>query len=106
MLADFGIGRIRNMRLRDQGHCLRPAKRRAFPLAVEWRFVPSVEQVEPFLGLTASPRILRMRVDAIGATVDLRGAGLDELDQRRLEPAVPDIFLELRQRLHRVWSCL
>ena len=55
--------------------------------------MPSVEQIEPLLGLAAGARLSRMHMDAIGATIDLRGAGLDEIDQRMVEPALLHVIL-------------
>src|SRR5260370_14211578 len=62
--------------------------------------MPCVEQIEPLLGLAAGARLARMHMDAIGAAIDLRGARLDQIDQRMVEPALPHVILERHQRLH------
>jgi len=41
-----------------------------------------------------------MHVDAISAAIDLRGARLDQVDQRMVEPALLHIILERYQGLH------
>src|SRR6516225_4161501 len=74
-----GVG---NMSLRDQGHRLGPGKGGALALAVVRRFMPCVQQIEALLRLATSARFARMHMDAIGATIDLRSAGLDQIDQR------------------------
>src|SRR5215472_17728293 len=57
--------------------------------------MPSIQQVKPLLRLAASAGIAGVHVNAIGAAIDLRSTGLDELDQALLDPAVADVFLEL-----------
>jgi hypothetical protein len=52
------------------------------------------------LEAAAGARLARMHVDAIGAAVDLRGARLDQVDQRMVEPALLRIILERYQGLH------
>jgi hypothetical protein len=41
-------------------------------------------------------------MDAIGAAIDLRGASLDQIDQRVVEPALVHVILERQQCLHRL----
>jgi hypothetical protein len=43
-----------------------------------------------------------MHMDAIGAAIDLRGASLDQIDQRVVEPALVHVILERQQCLHRL----
>jgi len=50
-----------------------------------WRM--SRRPAELLLGLSAGPRVLRVHVDAVRASVHLRGAHLHELEQLRVESA-------------------
>jgi hypothetical protein len=59
----------------------------ALAVGVAGRLVPGVEQEEALLALAAGQGVARVHVDAEGAAVDLRRAGLHQLDERMLEPA-------------------
>ena len=68
--ADLGIDVVGRMRFGDQRHGFGPGERRAFALAIDRRFAPGVQEIEPLLGLSALARILGVHVDAVGAAVD------------------------------------
>ena len=79
---------IGDVPLCDERHGLGPRKRRSLALRVEGRLAPSVEQVEPLLGLARGPQVLRVHVEAVGAAVDLRHAEIQEVEQRLLQPGL------------------
>src|SRR5262245_25340038 len=62
---------LRRMPHADQRDRLCPCQSGPFAVCVERRLAPCVKRVEPLLCLTVRPRILRMHVDAISATIDL-----------------------------------
>ena len=47
--------------------------------------------IEPLFGLAVGARVAGVHVQAVGAAVDLRGAGLDELDQRFFQTGSRDL---------------
>src|SRR5215471_7161884 len=52
--ANLIVDRVGRVCFRDAGEGFRPCQRRPLALGVECRFVPSVEQVEPLLGLAGA----------------------------------------------------
>ena len=69
----------------DTRHRFGPLECRAFAIREERRFAPRIQRVDALFRLAGEARVLRVHVDAIGTAVDLRGADLDELEQRPLE---------------------
>lgn len=59
----------------------------ALTFGVERRFPPSVQQMQALVAFAAFHRVGRVHRDAEGATVDLGGPQLDELEQRLLDAA-------------------
>jgi len=90
---------VGSMGLGHQGQGLGPGEGGPLPVVEERRFPPGVEEVEPLLRLAAGAGILGVHVEAEGAAVDLRGAGLHQLDQAVLQPAVLQDLFELHHRL-------
>src|SRR5690606_40579905 len=77
----------------------RPRERGALPFAVDGRFAPGGEEIQPLLGLATGARVLRMHVEAVAAAVDLRCADLHELEQCGLEARAIDGGAEAKHRL-------
>jgi len=69
----------------DEGDRFRPLERGALALGVERGFAPGVQRVEALLGFPGVAGVLGVHVDAVGAAVDLRGAGLHELEEPGLD---------------------
>ena len=63
-----------------------------------WKIIEGVKKVKPLLGFAALARILRMHVDTIGAAINLRRTGLDQLDQRLFESRRLDLGLQRDER--------
>src|SRR5690606_8101608 len=84
-----------HVRVAEQRDRFGPGKRGALALGEERRLAPGAERVDALLGLAGCPRIFRVHVDAVGARVDLRGANLHELEQRRFEPTLADLRRQL-----------
>src|SRR5690349_15535659 len=74
------------------GSSVSASHRQRCPLAqaVERRLAPGREDVQPLLVLAPGPSVLAVHVEAVGAAVELGGAQLDELQQRRLEVGAPN----------------
>src|SRR5262249_3982802 len=65
------IRRVRRMSLFDAGQGLRPFQRGFFRLREVGALAPCGESVEALVGLTGSPQVARVFIDAIGAPIDL-----------------------------------
>jgi hypothetical protein len=70
------------MHLRYQRDRLSPGERGALARTVERRLAPGIEQIKALPALSFGPGFAGMHVDAIGATVYLRGSRLDQIEQR------------------------
>ena len=90
---------VRRMALGDQRQRFGPSQRRALALAVERRFIPGVEQIKPLFAFARGAQLLGVHVDAVGAAVDLRGAQLDQFQERMVEPAAVDEGMQLAHAL-------
>ena len=86
------------MRLTDERDGLGPRQRGPLAIAVERRLAPGVEDVDPLFRLSCRAGVDRVHVEAIRAAVDLRGADLDELQQRVFQAGA---LRELVQSEHR-----
>ena len=87
------------MRFRDQRHRLGPGQRRPFAIGVDGRLAPGVQEIEALLGFSMLARVLGVHVDAERTAVDLRGPGLDQLDQRLFKTAALDLGFQRAERL-------
>jgi hypothetical protein len=67
------------------GQRIGPAERGPLALGIARRLAPGREEIEALFGLAFRARLGSMRVDAIGAAIDLRGADLDQLDKAGFE---------------------
>jgi hypothetical protein len=67
-------------------------------------FRPRVERVQALFRFAHGPSIQRMHVQAVGASVDLRGPHLDQVEQLVLQAAPGQILFQVEQRLHRLLS--
>jgi hypothetical protein len=65
---------------------------------LERGYPPRIQQVQALLGFAVFAGILAMHVDAIDAAVDLRGAGLDQFDQRLLKAGCLHLRFQCAQR--------
>src|SRR5580704_14107480 len=83
--ADLLVDRVRDMSFGDQSDGLGPCQGCALLIGVERRFAPGIELIEPLLRFAESAGVFRMHVDAVGASVDLRGAHFHEVDEIVLE---------------------
>jgi hypothetical protein len=81
--------------VRDQHHRVQCG---GYTVGVERRYPPRIQQVQVLLGFAVFAGILGMPVDAMGAAVDLRGAGLDQFDQRLLKAACLHLRFRCAQR--------
>ena len=68
----------------------------AFAIAVPRAFAPRVKRVEALFGFTYSAQVLPVHVEAVGASVDLRSAQLDQVQQGRFESGVMKELLQLQ----------
>src|SRR5690606_18441433 len=89
---------VGNVVLRDERQGFRPLESRPLALAVERSLAPRRQQVEALLGLPCCARVLGVHVDAVRAAVELRGACLDQFEERVLETAAPHVRLQLAER--------
>jgi len=85
------------MRLGNIGEAFCPRQRGTLALRVHGGLVPGIEQMQPRLLLPSLDGLLRVHVQAIGTTVHLRHARLDQREQARFQSAVLKIFLDLAQ---------
>ena len=81
------------MALRYQSDGFDPAQRRALAFAVNRGLAPGVQQVHALVGFAELARVARVHSEAIGATVDLRSADLDQFAQLRIKTGLIDIRL-------------
>lgn len=66
---------------------------------MERRLPPCQQQMKPLLTFAGCSCTLGMHIEAIGASVDLRTRGFDQLQRRMLEPATADTRQQIEQGL-------
>src|SRR5205807_591615 len=93
VLTHLFVNGIWRVFLADQREFFGPEQGCALALGVEWRLAPGVEFVEALLALTHRAGILTMHIDAVSATIDLRGTHLDQFEQQRFQTTIIDIVL-------------
>src|SRR4029077_15292459 len=82
--ASLVVNLIRNFLVCETGDCFSPGKRRALASAIQIRdLTPGREHINALLRLAARPQILRMHIEAEGASVNLRHTLVDEVDKPR-----------------------
>jgi hypothetical protein len=70
--------------LRDEGERFCPGEGGALAVGEEGGFAPGFEGVEALLGFSGGTRIDGMHVQAVGASVDLRGSHFYEMKELRV----------------------
>ena len=92
---------VRNTVVAEPRHGFRPGERRLFLLAEDLAsLTPGGDEDEMLDRQSGLEEIARMRVDAIGAPVDLRDAQVHEIDQPRGKPRLANIAVHGTERLH------
>src|SRR6516225_8726887 len=94
MLAQDLEGRIRRAGPGYVRDGVRPFEKGALTLVIDGRLSPDAHEVDPLFAQSVVARFLRVHVDAIGASVDLRGAQLDEVDKALLKSGILNVLLE------------
>jgi hypothetical protein len=89
--------------LGDERERFGPLQRGALARRIVWRVAPRVEAVEPLFGLAVRARILAVHVQTVGATVDLRRAHPDEVEQSVIEAGLTNLPFEAQHGLHDAW---
>jgi choline dehydrogenase-like flavoprotein len=90
--------RVRHARLYS-GDCFGPRQCCSLAGREEWRLAPDGDRSEALLRLAVPPSVGPVHVDAVCAAVDVAGAELHELDERRRERRTPHVRIESRHRL-------
>src|SRR5438045_199810 len=106
MLACFLKDFAGSMTLLDICDRLRPGESGALPLRVIGRFSPGIQAIEPLLAFSRGSQILPMHVNAVGASVNLRIAQLNQSHQFGIEPGLRQIFFETRHCLEHTAAIL
>src|ERR1700730_17138729 len=88
------VGFVWHVRLRYQGQRFRPLQCRSFALGVKRSLAPGIQFVETLLSLAESSCILGMHVDTIRASIDLRRAQFQQMDQLVIEAAGGNVLLQ------------
>src|SRR5690625_3203282 len=78
---------IRRSAISNSCHGFGPGKSPALARTVERRIAPGAQDVETLLAFAVAPRLARMHMQTIGASIDLGGPDLDQVPQARLQPA-------------------
>src|SRR6476620_7709482 len=99
MFLEVGVSLVGGAGGRQRGQRLAPGKGCPLARAVDRRFAPRRQQMQPLLALASSACVLAVHVEAVGALVDLGGAELDELEQYRIEVAASNRLLETQHGL-------
>ncbi len=85
MLAQFVEQAVRQRPLTEAGELLGPGQGGALARGEVGGFLPDAERLQTLLGLAGLARVVGMHVHAVGATVDLRSAQVDQFDQRAFQ---------------------
>ena len=104
MLLHLGVDIVWCVGLRDLCNGLGPGEGRAFAVGEEGSLAPGFEGVQALLGFAGGAGVEGMHVEAVGATVDLRGTHFDEMEELWLEPALGDVLFNGEQVLERLLS--
>ncbi|MPN43183.1 hypothetical protein SDC9_190742 [bioreactor metagenome] len=83
------------MLCRDACDRLGPCERSTFTVGIEICFAPGWQTIQALLSFPFGSRILRVHIQAIGASVNLRGAHFDQVQQRTVQSLkVVDAFFQ------------
>src|SRR5258706_11221690 len=99
MLLQIGVDIVGGVGLRDLRYGFGPGEGGALAVGEEGSLTPGFERVEALLGFSDGAGVDGMHVEAVTATVDLRGAHFDKVDELGLKAAFGDVLLDCEQVL-------
>lgn len=85
---------MRQRALAEAGELLGPGQGGALAWGEVRGFLPDAERLQALLGLAGLARVVGVHVHAVGAAVDLRGAQIDQFDQRTLQAGLGQGLLQ------------
>jgi len=93
---------IRRVSLSDEGKGFCPSQGCPFPVAINGRLAPSLQEVDAFLAFTVPARVPGVHINTESAAIDLGDADQYQVDQALLQAAIVNIGLKIEHRFHRV----